>query len=170
MDDEKVQITSEIIVLRVIQGLEKGSLGVLPDKRKSGHPHRISIQVQKQRLGAVENIDPLQAVKEIEREFGSLVIPGNEHHGDAGFGKPSERLNQVIQPLSRDVELVKKISAVNEQIRVSLKGMVYHLHEIPKNGVRPSLPPPAVRRGDLEHFKPEMGVCRVNELQVVTRS
>jgi hypothetical protein len=169
MDDEKVQITSEIIVLRVIQGLEKGSFGVLPDKRKTGHPHRIPIQVQKQRLGAVENIDPLQAVKEIEREFGSLVIPGNEHHGDAGFGKPSERLNQVIQPLSRDVELVEKISAVNEQIRASLKGMVYHLHEISENGVRPSLAPPAVRRSDLEHFKPEMGVCGVNELQVVTR-
>jgi hypothetical protein len=108
-------------------------------------------------------------VKEIEREFGSLMIPGNDHDGDAGFGKPSERLNQVIQPLSRDVELVEKISAVNEQIRASLQGVVCDLHEIPQDGVRPSLPPPAVRRSDLEHFKPEMSVCSVNELQVATR-
>jgi hypothetical protein len=170
MDDEKVQITSKIFVLRVIQGLEKGLFGVFPDKRKSGYPHRIPIQVKKQRLGPVENIDPLQAVKEIEREFGPFMIPGNNHHGDAGFGQPTERLNQVIQPLSRDVEFVEKISAVNEQIRITFNGVVYDFHEIPKNGVGPSLPPPTVRRSDLENFKSKMSVCGVNEFQVVTRS
>jgi len=169
VNHQNVQVTSEFIIPRVVQGLEKSSLGVFPDKRKSGHPNRIPIHVQMQRLGPVKNIDARQAVKEVKREFGALVIAGDDHHGNAGFGKPSERLNQVIQPLSRNVELVEKISAVDEEVRTSLKGMVYDFKKIPQNGVRPSLPPPAVRRSDLEHFKPEMSVCGVNELQVVTR-
>jgi hypothetical protein len=169
VNHQNVQVTSEFFVLRVVQGLEKGSLGVFPDKRKSRNPNRIPIQMQVQRLGPVKNIDVRQTVKEVKREFGALVIAGNDHHGNAGFGKPPEGLNQVIQPFPRNVKLIKKISAVDEQVHVTLKGMIYDFQEIPENRVRPSLPPQAVRRGDLEHFKPEMSVCGVNELQVVTR-
>jgi hypothetical protein len=144
MDDQDVQVASELFILRVIQRLEKGSLGILPDKRKTGHPDRISVEVKEQGLGPVKNVDPQQAVKEIKRELGAFVIPGNDHHGDAGLGKSSERLNEIVQPLSWNVELVEKISAVDEQIRLILKSMVYDLQEIPEDGVRPPLAPSAV--------------------------
>jgi len=103
-------------------------------------------------------------VKEVKREFGPFVIPGDDDNRNPCSGKPPERLNQVIQPLSRDVELVEEISAVEEQVRFTFKGMIDDFQEIPENGVCPSLPAPAVRGRDLEHFKPEMSVCGVNEL------
>jgi hypothetical protein len=125
MHDQDVQVTSEIFILCVVQGLEKDSLGILPDKRKSGHPDRIPIKVQEQGLGPVKNIDSRQTVKKVKRELGAFVIAGNDHHGNTGFGKRSERLNEIIQPFSWNVELIEKISAVDEEVRVTLKGMVY---------------------------------------------
>jgi len=165
MNHKKVQVTSEIVELRVVQGPKKSSFGVLTDERKSGHPDRIPVQMQEQGLGPVKNIGSVQAVEKVKRELGAFVIPRNDHHWDARFGKLSERLNQVIQPLPWNIELIEKISAVDKQVRPTLKGMVYDFQKIPENGVRSSLSASAVRCSDLEHFKPEMGICGVNELQ-----
>ncbi len=96
------------------------------------------------------------------------MIAGNDHHANTGFRKPSERLNEIIQPFSWNVKLIEKIPAVDEQLYLTLKRMVYDFQEILENGVRPFLSPSAVRRSDLEHFKSKMSVCGVNELQAST--
>ncbi len=104
-------------------------------------------------------------MKEIEWELRPLVIAGDEQHRDARSHKILEGPNQLIKNFSRDVVLVKEVSAMNEKIGLYFNGMLHDRDKILKEGVSPILPPHGIRLCDLGNLESEMCIRRMNELQ-----
>ena len=104
-------------------------------------------------------------MKEIKGELRPLVIAGNEQHGNTRSDKIREGPNKRIKKFSRDVVLVKEVSAMNEKIGLHLNGVLRNSDKILIDGLSPILPSPGIGLGYLCDFKSKMRIGRMNKLQ-----
>lgn len=93
------------------------------------------------------------------------MIAGDEQYGNPRIHKVHERSSKVIEDLSRDVVLVKEVSAMDEKICLHLDSGLYNRLKILKDGVSPVLSSSGVRLGYLCNLKSKMCVRRMNKLQ-----
>lgn len=93
------------------------------------------------------------------------MIAGDEQYGDPRIHKVHERPSKVIEHLSRDVVLVKEVSAMNEKICLHLDSGLHNRLKILKDSVSPILSSFGVRLRYLCNLKSKMCVRRMNEPQ-----
>ena len=163
LGDEDIEIGLQFVILRLLQGPEKGPARILPDEGEASDPHRVSVDGETKRPRPIKDVEASLPMKEIKGKLGTFVIAGNDQDAHPCAGELHEGLYKGVQDVPGNVVLVEEITAVDKQIRLDLKGVLNDGPEILKDGMRPLAAPFRVRLRDLDDLKSKVGISGMDE-------
>jgi hypothetical protein len=105
----------------------------------------VAVDGERHGFGLVKYIYTRSAVEQIKGEYGSFVVPGNDHHLDAGPFQIQNGLDQIVLPPAGYIILVEKIAAVDQQIGLQIPGIFHHSAKILKDSIPSAFAPVGIR-------------------------